>query len=226
MNKAVISGDIIAFTSLSNANKQFVEDHIKKLFEIIKHQYACYCRLIKGDYLECVIEHPEKSLEVALLIKTFIKSLAIPKDTSDKRIKYFKNYGIRLAIGIGKLTRYDKNNGIIDGEAVYLSGRKINDESTHNKKRIVIKNTLYFVSTNPQLNQQFEAFFSLIDFILNKATAKQCEVVFYKLQGFKEKEIAAIMDVSQPVINQHSLSVGWNALETAVNYYQTALKNN
>ena len=223
MKKAIISADIIAYTALSDKNKQFLEKKISELFQIISSKYAVYCRLVKGDTIECVIDKPEDAFEIALLIKTFIKSLPI-KETNNKRFKYFKTFGIRIAIAIGELSRYDKKRGIIDGEAIYMAGRKINEENTHQKKRIVIKNTLFFVSKNESLNRQFQTIFSLVEFILNKATAKQCEVIFYKTLGYKETEIAKIINVSQPVINQHSVSVGWNALEQTIRYFRETVK--
>ena len=222
MKAAVISGDIIAYTALSEQNKIIVEQKLQELFALLKQKYPIFCRIVKGDTIECVIEKPEDAFEIALLIKCFIKSVPI-NEKGNKRFKYFKNYGIRIAIAIGALNRYDKQKGIIDGEAIYLSGRKINDESTHHKKRIVIKNTLFFVSKDELLNKQFQTIFALVDFILNKATGKQCEVVFYKVLGYKEKEIAKKIGVSQPVINQHSLSVGWNALEQTITYFRETI---
>lgn len=225
MKVAVISGDIIAYTALSDKNKQVLESSINELFSKINNKYKAFCRLVKGDYLECVVEEPQYAFEIALLIKSFIKSLDIT-EKNNKRFKYFKNYGIRIAIGLGELSRYNKKEGIIDGEAIYMAGRKINEESTHNKQRIVIKNTFYFISKNESLNKLFQTIFSLVDFIMNKATSKQCEIIFYKILGYKEKEIANIVKISQPVVNQHSLSIGWNALEQTINYFRETVKNN
>lgn len=224
MNVATISGDIISFTSLSSKNKQILEKKIKNLIELLHNQFDSYCRIVKGDYLECVINKPEEALQIAVLIKSFIKSVALENEPNNKRFKYFKNFGIRLAIGLGELKRFDPKSGVIDGEAIYMSGRKINTESTHNKERIVIKNTLFFVSKDEQLNSQFTAIAVLLDFILNKATAKQCEVLYYKLLGRNENEISKIMKITQPVVNQHSISIGWNAIETAIKHYSTTIK--
>ena len=223
MNKAIISGDIIAFTALSDKNKQILETKIQELFLVISKKYAVFCRMVKGDYIECVVENPEYAFEIALLIKSFLKSLPI-QEKNNNRFKYFKSHAIRLAVAIGYLNRYDKERGIIDGEAIYMSGRKINQESTHDKKRIVVKNTLFFVSKNTSLNKQFQTIFTLVDFILFKATSKQCEVAYYKILGYKEKEIAQILHISQPVVNQHSLSVGWNALEQAIKHFRETVK--
>ena len=60
-----------------------------------------------------------------------------------------------------------KVSEVIDGEAIYYSGRKISEERpTYNKERIVIKNTLFFNSGDEKLK---EAFLNNID--IHSATA-------------------------------------------------------
>ncbi len=226
MNYGVISGDIVAFTSLSQDNKELVEHHIQLLITTLRTKYDCYARLIKGDYLECVVPSPEDALLVALLIKSRIKSIPIAsKKKSETRVQHFENYGIRLAISYGELERFDTQKGIIDGEAIYLSGRKINEEDTHTMDRISIKNTLFFVSKNDALNKQMEPMMLLLDFLMNKATARQSEVLYHKLLGNNEDSIAQKMQISQPAVNQHANSVGWNAVEKAVEYFTDTIKN-
>ena len=68
--KAVISGDIIAFTSLADAAKNQLEADLKQLFETLHTHFDTFSRLIKGDYLECAVPQPEHSLRIALLIKS------------------------------------------------------------------------------------------------------------------------------------------------------------
>ncbi len=224
MNKAVISGDIIAYTSLSNAGKATLEKALKNLLEELKSHFDVYGRLIKGDYLECVVPEPQNALRVALAIKSCVKSISV-KEPDNNRFRFFRIHGIRLAIGYGSLSRYDTEKGIIDGEAIYLSGRAINEERTHNKKRVVIKNTLFFTSANERYNAQLEPLLALLDVLMSKATARQSEVLYLKLMGLNEEEIAAALKISQPVVNQHSTSVGWNAIEKAVFYFSELLKN-
>ena len=226
MKKAVISGDIVAFTSLSNELKEFLEKRLQTLTLDLQPRYNTYARLIKGDFLECVVPQPEDALAVALLIKSWVKAVPIEAKKKNRRLRYFESYGIRLAIGYGSLQRFDPEKDIIDGEAIYMSGRKINEEGTHGKERITIKNTLFFVSDDKDLNQDIEAVIALVDHIMNKATAKQCEVLHYKLLGESEAKISRRLGISQPVVNQHSTSVGWNAVEKAVHYFNQRLKNN
>lgn len=223
MNYSVISGDIVSSTSLSVEDSKFVEENLKTLLKDLKDEFNVYGRIIKGDYLECVVPNAAEGLQVALAIKSFVK--AIPIDTKkytkeDNRVKQFKIHGIRLAIGYGELSRYNPEEGVIDGEAIYLSGREISGETTYNKERIVIKNTLFFASKNEELNKNFQPLLALLDVLFSKATSRQCEVLYLKLMNNQEEQIAKRLGIGQSAVNQHSTSVGWNAIDEAVNYFK------
>jgi len=227
MHKAVISGDIIASTSLSVKDRVLLENSLKKLLKEIKNKFDVFGRVIKGDYLEFVIPEPQNALRVALAIKSFIKSVSLNDILLYKaksRIKQFRMHGVRLAIGYGELERFDPKKGIIDGEAIYLSGRLISGTSTYNEERIVIKNTLYFSSNNKELNEKFEPLFTLLDVLISKATSRQCEVLYLKLLGDNEAAIAKKLTINQSVVNQHSTSLGWNSIEKAVDYFSNTIK--
>jgi hypothetical protein len=228
MKYIVISGDVVSSTSLSVSDKDVLRIALDTLLEQLKDRYGVYGRLLKGDYIECVVPSPSLGLEVLLAIKSYVKNIPIAIDgykEDKKRAKLFKEYGIRLAMGYGELAVFDEEKGIIDGEAIYLSGRLINSKSTHDKARVVIKNTLYFASNDPALNSKWTAFLELLDVLLNKATERQSEVVYHKLLGLTEDAIAQKLDVNQSVVNRHSTSVGWNAIETTVSYYKATFKN-
>lgn len=227
MKYSVISADIIGSTSLNDEDKLILSKKIEELFLSLRSKFDIYIRLIKGDYIECVVVNPADGLRLALAIKCFIKSIALyfNTSTSNRRMSNFTLHGIRLAIGYGELTRYSPENGIIDGEAIYLSGRTIHEASTYNKERVVIKNTLYFASKNEALNNTFTPIMALLDVILSKTTARQSEVLYLKLTRHSENEIASLLGVSQSVINQHSTAAGWNAVEKAVSYFHQMTKN-
>jgi len=227
MKKAVISGDIIASTSLNDTGRAAIEVGLNELLKKLSIDFNVFGRIIKGDYLECVVPEPENALRVALAIKSFVKSIAAQKfaiDEKDNRFRSFNIHGIRLAIGYGELSRFDPEKGIIDGEAIYLSGRAISEATTYNKERIVIKNTMFFVSANEELNEEFDALLALIDVLMGKATNRQSEVLYLKLMNQNEETISATMNIAQPVVNQHSTSVGWNAIEKAVVHFYNKIK--
>jgi len=219
----VISGDFISYTSLSTEEKQVLEQSLLQLFKNLETRYNTFSRLVKGDYLECVVPDPKNGLVVVLAIKTFIKSLEIEEKAMNARSRVFQIYSIRLAMGLGTLDRFDSVKNVIDGDAIYRSGRAISDESTHNKERIVIKNTLFFSSKEETLNEGIDTILGLLDHILARATSKQNEVIYLKLMGNSEKEIAKQLEVSQSSVNQHSTASGWNAIEKSVSYFTNTL---
>lgn len=227
MKKAVISGDIVSSTSLNNSGKQLLEEALRNLLADLRQCFDVFGRLVKGDYLECVIADEKQALQVMLAIKAFVKSIELTSAThaSDPlRFKHFSAHGIRLAMGYGTLDRYEPQNGIIDGEAIYWSGRKINEESTHKKSRVSIKQTLFFISDNEPLNSEMEMVLAFLDVLLTKATPKQCIVLYLKLKGFTEEQIAKHLTISQPVVNRHSSAIGYHAIEKALEHFSNTIK--
>jgi len=221
----VISGDLVAYTSLTAQEKERLETLLENLFTLLNKRFNAYGRRVKGDYLECAVPDSSQALLVALIIKTAITSFEIDRDSDDERLKAFQTYGIRLALGYGSLDRYDPEKGIIDGEAIYKSGRAISKESTHNKDRIVIKNTMFVSTNDTTLKNTLETLLALLDHILSKITTRQSEILYHKLLGKTEKEIAAHLRISQPSVNQHSTASGWNAIDKTVHYYSTLFSN-
>lgn len=224
MNNAAISADIISYTSLGENDKRILEQKIKKLIDEITVHFnreVILGRLILGDYIEFAMESPKHALRIALLLKTYIKSLRLPNEqTNNNRIKYFKEHGVRIAVAVAPLQVLDIPKGIIDGEAIYLSGRAIKGYSTADKQKIIIKNTMFFFGTKKEEQEKFETIFSLIDLLISKCSAKQSEVVFLKLLGLSEKEISIRLDKYQSTISQHSTAAGWQAIEKSVHYFE------
>ena len=223
--KIVLSGDIIASTSLTDEAKIILENELKTLITMLENNFSIYGRIIKGDYLEMVVEYPEEALTIALIIKSYIKAIVLTTEIDSSRSKYFKNYGIRLAMGYGTLNRYDKVSEVIDGEAIYFSGRKISEErTTYNKERIVIKNTLFFNSDDEKLNENINCILGLLDVLVSNATAKQCKILYLRLLKNSEKEIANQLNIKQPTVNKQLSSIGWNAIEKSVSYFNSLFK--
>jgi hypothetical protein len=224
MDYAVISGDIIASTSINDDGKTKIEIALQTMIVDLKDLYNVYCRVLQGDYIECYVPEIANVLRVTLAIKCFVKSIDITlkhvNSDSAGRMKLFKNYGIRLAIGIGKLNRLDIENGIIDGEAIYFSGRIINENKTYNKDKVTIRNTLFIKSNDNNFDMEIQPLLELIDILINKNTEKQCEVLYLKLTGRNEQQIIEKLKKSQSTVNEKSTIAGWNAIENAVQRFE------
>lgn len=228
MNYATISADVISYTLLTNSEKRRLETEIRKLLDKLTFEYhkqKFYGRLIQGDYIECAMKSPKYALRIALILKTFVKSLDFDLSTKRKiRLKHFTDHGIRLSVAVAPLSELNPKKGIIDGEAIYMSGRSIKRISTSNKQKIVIKNSMFFCSNNTKLQRIMDVTFSLADTIISKYSAKQSEVIFHKLFHKNESEIGAMLNKSQSTISQHSTAAGWISIEKAINYFEKTIK--
>lgn len=224
MNSATISADIISSTALPPDDKKILQENILQFIKRMNKKYRSelfFGRLTQGDYIECAVRSPHYALRIALMLKTFIKSLDLPAiNSKDKRIRYFKEYGVRLAVAVAPLATLNPVDGVMDGEAIYLSGRTIKKLSTSDKQKIIIKSTMFFRSPDDDEQDKFDAIFSLLDKIISGCSGKQCEIIYYKLSGLSEKEISKMLKKNQSTISQHSTAAGWQAIEKSVNYYE------
>lgn len=226
MNNATISADVISYTSLTEVDRRKLESAIKELLKDLSNIYrehTFFGRMVQGDFIECAIKSPYYALRIALLIKTLVKSFEPEKNKSKHQLKYFREHGVRLAIAIAGLEKLDPDNGIIDGEAIYISGRAIKNQSTSDKQKIVIKNTMFFYSSEDHLQEQFNAIISLIDTLISKCSAKQSEILHFKLRDYSEKEISEKLGKYQSTISQHSTAAGWLSIEKAVKYFEKTI---
>lgn len=208
---ATISADIVSSTSLSLESTIELKQKIGQLLKLLENKYINFWgRQIKGDYIECFIPNVADSFRIALIIKSYIKSLSLPEV---KLNKDFQTYGIRISIGMGAMRLIDRNEDILDGEAIYLSGRAIENMTLN-------KGTISISVNNFLLSSELNLIALLTDALVNNATKKQCEVLFYKLLAMKEEDIAKKLGISQPTVNSHSSSAKWYCIEEALKYFE------
>lgn len=210
---AAISADIVSSTSFCIEETLALKQRIEDLFSILEKRFPGFWgRLIKGDYVECLLPSVKDSFRVALIIKSSIKSFPVAES---KKEKLFRIYGIRMAIGIGDMRIVDKEHGIMDGEAIYLSGRTLDEMGAPNKN-----GTFLIEPIDKRLRPALQTIGMLTDALLNNITRRQSEVIYYKLLSKSEQEIADILGVKQSGINQHSTSAKWYCIEEALNYFE------
>ena len=137
---ATISADIVASSSLSNEAKIGLNESLKKCIGTLESHYGGFWgRIVRGDSVECIVEKPEDALEIALILKTWVKAYGPNVNSAANE---FKKYGIRLAIGIGDMSIIDKSRDIMDGDAIYRSGRSLDGLSGWSKYSMVISMAL------------------------------------------------------------------------------------
>lgn len=209
---ATISADIVSSTSLSKEATIALKQRIESLFRMLEQRIEGFWgRIVKGDYIECVVPNVSYSFRVALIIKTCIKSFGMK---GDARSTTFRTYGVRLAIGIGDLRTVDRCQDIIDGEAIYMSGRAIENMQS------LSKGTMTVEISDAHQSQTLKTIAILTDAIVNSATQRQSEVLYYKLLSMKEIEIAKRMGIKQASVNEHSALAKWYGIEEALRYFE------
>ena len=218
MIRATISADIVSSTTLSVFDLMHLQSVIRQFLDelSVKSQDADWGRLFKGDSVEIFLSNPHEALRTALLLKTLVKKTFVESNMEAKQ-SLFKKFGIRIAIGIGEMRVADKNRDVLDGEAIYYSGRAL-EKGT--KEGLSVKRSMYFACKDSLFSEQMDVMLGLLDMLFKEATSKQCEVLYYKLIGMNEVEIAEKLGVVQSVVNQHSNAIGWNAIESAVKYFE------
>lgn len=210
---AAISADIVSSTSLSIEETISLKQRTEDLFLLIQEMYPGFWgRLIKGDYIECILPTARDVFRAALLIKTCIKSFPL---ANSKGKKLFNTYGVRIAIGIGSMRIIDKAQGIMDGEAIYMSGRALDNMQAPSKR-----GTFIVDCTDEMLKPTLQTIGMLTDALINNATKKQCEVLYYKIQSKSEQEIANILGLTQSGVNQHATTAKWYCIERALDYFE------
>lgn len=219
MVRATISADIISSTSLSVEELTLLQSEIHGFLDGLseKSHGNDWGRLFKGDSVEIFLHDAHEALRVALLLKTLVKKTFAWGKENNARRELFRKYGIRLAIGIGEMRIADQKQDILDGEAIYNSGRLLEKAS---KEKLSIKRSMFFACPNPLLTEYVDVMVGLLDTLLRNATSRQNEILYYRLLGKNEKEIAVMLNIKQSAVNQRSNSAGWKAVESALNYYE------
>ena len=222
MVRATISADIVSSTALKVEELTLLQSEIRRFLDELaeKSQGKNWGRLFKGDSVEIFLFDPHEAFRTALLLKTLVKkTFSWGKETNAKR-ELFRKYGIRLAIGVGEMRTVDKKQDVLDGEAIYYSGRLLENQLKSDKGRTSTKRTMLFGCNDESLSEQIDTMLGLLDVVLKKATSIQSEIVYNKLLGKQENEIAKLLNIKQPTVNRHSNSAGWPAIESAVNYFE------
>lgn len=208
-----ISADVIDSTSLTKEDILHLGDEIRScLTDMRMYNYSYFWgRVVKGDTFECCIDDPRMALRLALLVKCRIKAWAGALSCSVA----LKELGVRFSIGVGKMRINDSMNDIMDGEAIYIAGRNLYKISESPLTSIFgmymrDRNVLNLINLN----------IALLDDLINSLSAKQSEVIYWRLLRKTEIEISNILDISQSSVNSRSRIGGWKLIAETLNVYE------
>jgi hypothetical protein len=209
---ATISADIVRSTSLQTEDLLVLRERLKRLLDDFEQRYpGFWARIVRGDSIECVVPEYRYSLRIAILIKLFVKILVDGFECHE----LLHRHGIRFSIGIADISYADKVEDIINGPAIYLSGRNLDDISRRD-----LFSAFEIEAVPAAFNDCMESYVALLSNLVDSYSAKQAEVVFYKLMGHKEVDISRRLGIYQSAVNMRSTSAQWGLLNTAIKDYE------
>jgi len=221
MRGSVITADLVNSSGMSFQQKERLLECIRdRLMRLENSGHITSSQLYRGDSFQCLLANPAVGLRAALILKTYIKSLdpaalkSSPlQEQASGLIFIDKMFDVRVSIGMGEVIYNKSELGLSDGEAFHLSGRKLDDMK---KQKLT-----FAISTEDSYKEELTTLSALLDFILSKTTALQCEVITLKLEGLTETDIAERIAVQQSAVNQRAAAAGWSAIETAVKRFES-----
>lgn len=210
---ATISADIVKSTSLMHDDYIIMRKKLDNLIRKLEYDNeGFWARIVKGDGLECVVPDYRLALRISLLIKLFVKVQADSLDCSEM----LKRHGIRFSIGIAREDYSSREDDVINGPAIYMSGRNLDTISRKNEYYSAVE----IDQTSAEVNDFVDSYVSLLSNLTDTYSAKQAEVVYYKLQGMKEVQIAELLGIRQSSVNIRSTGASWNMMERAVEDFE------
>ena len=205
---AIITGDIVDSTEINFENRENTFAQFNIGLEMIRKKFKIDYEWYRGDAFQLKTVQPAISLRIALMIKFWIKSFEI-------EIK--KAHDIRLSLGIGTIEINKKQLSLSDGEAFRISGRNLDSLKSSRQSLIIDANDSY--------SNALKAESILLNAIINNITPIQSKVLFYKLKGYKEEDIAKQLGLAQSTVNQHSNAGNWNVFAKYIAYFENLYTN-
>lgn len=202
----IVSCDVVESTSLEmDALIQLRRDLYSSLFPVLESHYSGFWgRVVRGDTIECCVEQPTFSFRIALLIKCWLKDWA----TNHSASPGMRESGIRYSIGIGPMRLVDKKEDFLDGEAIYIAGRNLDHISERG-----IPASFGMHGADEDMTSLITNNLLLLENLFVHLTERQCPVIFYKLLGLTENEIARDLSITQTAVNLRSRNAGWTGIK-------------
>lgn len=188
---AVLTGDIVSSTDLSESNYQLIIKNLKTVCSVIEQSYLAEWEIYRGDSFQFYFPKPEYAMAGTVLLKTFLQSLSVEDESVN----------VTLSLGIGEVSVHSDRLSTSQGSAFTLSGRGL-DKTSSGELSIHIENEdlrEYLVLPTRFLNQLMSSF-----------SCKQAEALYYYVSlSFPEhQQIADKMQTSRQNISKHLHRIG------------------
>lgn len=203
----VITGDVVKSAKIENYGEsleevfsQFVEDYKDKLpLEVDRYS---------GDQFQFLLKSPSLSLRASLYIYTKLISLKVPVP-------------VRMAIAIGKIDDLPGDRvSTGEGEVFRLSGSNLAEMKKYQR--------ISFGATNGVIGQDVDSLFrgamDLLSALLIGLSPAQAEVIWYKLKGYTQNEIAGRTGRKQQSVSDILIAGQWRNIRGFLETFEEILE--
>ncbi len=205
---AVITGDIIDFTSLDNERREeLIGDTDDNIKDWVKRPEDA--AIFRGDSYQLLFEDLRLAVVRSIQLICWFKKQA----TAD-----YPNLSTRVSLATGELAFRGKTVLDSDGEAFHLSGRNFDQLEPGELIRIT--------TGNPELDEQLAVLLLFMNVIMNEWTPQQAEVVYWVLedQNATQKKLAGKLNIFQSNVARRLKLARWKEIETAINFIAKQLQ--
>ncbi len=197
---AVITADVVDSSFLSEADKKLFQEKIEAYQE---KGIVLRPRFYRGDSYQLAVK-PEMALLMALKFRTGMK---LWKERND----------VRVSIGIGEIAHWNEDVLLAGGTAFERSGKNL-DKLKKLGLNIII------VTGNLELDDELETYCYLADAFIKNQTGVQANMIYHMLNGIPQKEIAKMLNISQPSVSKSLKAAHWKMVERFLKRYQRIIQ--
>ena len=211
MRKAVITADIEGSTQLPHHDLEVLFDVIKQeISRIQAESQITEVLFYRGDSFQLLVDDPREALRAAMILKASVNKI-VPAGEDRGRGKKVR-YDLAASIGLGDVTS-DKAIAEQNEKPFILSGRGLERLKDNDQ-------TIGIFTGSDSIDQHFETVCYLYQWIMNQWSLTSAELIYFKLWGLTEREIAGELGISQPAVNQRSHAACWSGLERILRLYR------
>ncbi|MBS3788901.1 hypothetical protein KGY79_11980 [Candidatus Bipolaricaulota bacterium] len=200
---AVLTGDVVNSRALEGYGECL--DEVFGLFERdYREELPLKVDRYSGDRFQVLLNDSPISLRSALYLFTKLSSMEQPIQT-------------RISIGTGEIE--DVPNGRVstgEGEAFRLSGSNLDQIKKHQRVTLETSNDVFREDENSLLRGSMD----LLSALLMNLSSAQAEVVWYKLKGLTQEDIAQKTGRRQQTVSDILIAGYWRNLKNFLEVFE------
>jgi hypothetical protein len=214
MNKqisAVITGDVVASTSLKKDHKQILLNISDQLLE---YDPAFRMEIFRGDSFQALVNDPLQGFYLMMAMKAGLRQF----EGNSTSIEDIIDARMSLGVGVVNDPLQETKLGEMDGEAFVRSGRGL--------EKMKNDHTYISIHTGDQsLDEDFQNLCPILDTLIRRWSTLQSQAIFlYLLKNTTQATLAQLLNLSQRGVSKRLEASGINQVMKFDNYYQKQIR--